>query len=658
MITGISPSVTRVLNTARYICAGSSDWKSLSAYLEAALDDLGRIKEVFETVIFPPLVKIEDSQKIKDEFDETVKEQDKILKDFLLTSSRREAGRLPELSEKLDNNSIRLLEIISDLKQKDSESFKASPVRLLSDLILNGIEISRKKASPDLLRKKLPDLYNYIKYVESTIEELKSRFPDEEVLTGFFERQLERLKQAAGGIYIFLEEGGAVSDLVIAVSLLDRAGMDLWAAYSALNQLYFSSCKYSVHPVVEDAFRALEKYKNKEIEAEEMEKYLRNLKILRQMEASEAVFLEEHAFLKPAVKEEFLPQMIDTLNKMELTLAFMKDNLKSPAELEDAVKEYHTLLLKQLNLREKLAEKIHTKQVLEDSANFTELLDLIMGAFYETVPDARLEKKVIFLASLQEDFRRRLIFEEKRLPESYDSIHRTIELLDKQLAAFQIIMQYLMQGDKSLLPSAYAEIEETAVELIKLHNTFAELAEKEESLKNTITCPFCSKPSPVGSRQCSACGKPFPVTEVQERSAGSVFNLAEEIGDFDGFTSTGVQIPEKYIFLKQIIEETISGLLTYDEAKEMLQPFIEQLNAIKKQLSESADNYIETINDAGLKENYLYLKEALNYYHDSLQEIFRGIEGKNPEILKNALASVEEAIIEIQRLHNTFTELG
>ena len=86
---------------------------------------------------------------------------------------------------------------------------------------------------------------------EGIRREFGERLPQETEILEAFDRALEDLRQAAGGLYVFAEEGGDAADLSNALTLLDRAMGPLGACLKAIQGIEYDLLDYSEDPALD-----------------------------------------------------------------------------------------------------------------------------------------------------------------------------------------------------------------------------------------------------------------------------------------------------------------------------------------------------------------------------------------------------------------------
>jgi hypothetical protein len=625
--------------------AGRGSWDELVQLLEIAITQRDRLFDFYNDYI-RSLVRSEGTGKIKAELYVAMDE----MKVFLLECHRLAKEGLTDnlsfLIGKLDDSAYKASSCIARLKQAEDLTPRLSSVRILHEILAVGLDVSRNKLVPDVLKSRLPGLQSYIMYVQGTIRQLRERYPDQKVLLQYFQQQLSCLKEGAGGLFLYMQNQN-VDSLVVALSLLDRAGLGLWAAYSAMNQLFVEEQSFSPDPLVDDVHRVIQAYKKGTAKEDKMKAAFFALTEQHKMSTINLVFLENFYFIRPPVKEQYIPPIVDILARKDAILAYMSANLASPIELEKSLAQYEGLCRWQAEKQDELEKAIAEKPDLSGAAHFEELLGLIEKVYEEKMPDSRLEQKAVFMDEFGGDFRRNLILQERRHPETADIVADMYQVLDDHHEGLNIIFEYLEIGDRGLLLQAYDIIESSTLRMLELRKQGEEKAAQAESGTASVACPFCGALNGQGAYQCGRCGRPVL---GQSSLGGGVLDVTESDGMPEGAASSE-HLTENFLFIKQVVEDTAAGLLSYQEAEQMLLPYWDKIQEIEDNLLSTVEPTVNESGDEELGRCYDEFYEILNYFSEVMKEIFVGIQRRNPDILTKNIRSIIEAGCDMKRLH-------
>jgi hypothetical protein len=649
MRPSMSPANVRIINYIRKIQKGKNEWVSLLKLINVALEQNGLLSRLFKTDILP-LVRAKGDNALKEGFRYALEEQENLLRGCRQAAEGHNLQVLGEISRALWDNDIKIVVLLDGLDFAKENTLRVSSIKILNEVILIGVQVSRGEADSELLRQRLPNLRNYINYVESTIEKVRGRFPDEKQLIDFFQETLRMLKEGAGGLFIYLEEGG-VENLTTAVSLLDRAGMKLWAAFSALNQLSIEKQSFSTDPALDDAHQVLEGYKIGKLGQVEMEDALRRLKVRQEREAFETVILENMTFMKPSEKNHYIPKLIDTLDRQDITLAYMKENLNSFVNLEKALAEYKKLLGRQTELRKQLDIKLTQAPELLDAVHFMNLLEIIKKVYENGVPDAELEEKVIELDEYREEFSRRMFLQQRRHPETKNMASKMEYFLNMHKGGYDQVFAYIENGDKSLLPQAYEIIEIGSFGLMNLGKEAGETALRVEAGEENVICPFCMSANPGNSVHCVKCGNPIKMVD-NPMGGGTLLDFREDEGVSTNLDRMGESSAESIKFMTGVIRDTIAGFITYEESEQLLLPYWDKIQLMEGHLVKLFTLIPKESEVTEMEYCLGDFDDALSGFKATLQQVFDGIAQRNPNILFGAYDALNKVSGELTRAKN------
>jgi hypothetical protein len=643
-------SFVRILNCANRILNGREDWNQLTYLLQKTDIEVSYFREVINQL--SPILRREDGgESFLNELNEILDKQEEYLQQAVVICKTKKPTDLMKALTALGDNYTKLEELKEKCTQLTDNMSNVSSSAILNEIILTGIEVSRKKGEPELMRKKLPALMQYINYIEETTLHLKKRFPEEEVLTEFFETQVKAMKEAAGGIYIFLEEG-KVEDLAVAVTLLDRAGEALWAAFSALHQTNIRQKKYSDFPKVDDAYHFLHKYIANELTEEDMRYALKRLKIEQANDVNNIARFKNNVFLYPELAEKFIPVIENILHRQDLLLAYMNDNIKDKSKLEEAIEKYNNLATQLHDTWMELNLERNEPPKYLGSSNFVDLLDTIKNVYEYHIPDFTLEQKVMFLDEFQQEFRKQVRREMERSPNTTEAVEQILETLDKQKEGIEKIYNYLETENRTLLLESYRIIEDTTLQLTALSEKIQNFTVKEAN--ETLSCPFCLMENPKNAGYCVKCRRELP-TRTSGSLEKSSFEITEDGETFNEYENNFVQVPFQTIdSIIQVIEDTANENLKFEESQEILIPYWEQIQSFQEKIDKQIVKMIDNLQDPELTENFKHFKDSFDFLQDSVQKALDGLQERDMEALKNSIGALTEAG---NRLNNIHTKL-
>jgi hypothetical protein len=645
MVKKMPSSMVRILNCTYRVLNNREDWNQLLYLLQKASNESLYFREVIDQ-LSPILAREEDGNSFLDEINGILSQHEKYLAQCLSLCKVKQTEGLMTTVTALSENFIKLDDLKENCEQLTMNMSRVTSSAVLNEIILTGIEVSRKNAEPLLMRKKLPALMQYILYVEETVDHTKKRFPEEEVLLNFFDTQIKTLKEAAGAVYLFLEEN-EVGNLVVAVNLLDKASGALWAAFSALNQLYIQHRKYSTYPKVDDAFHVLYKYSDHKLTEEDMLDALKKLKVEHAKNVNDIVRFKNNTFVHPSLAEKHIPIIESILYRQDLLLAYMNDNIKDVKKLEEALEKFNNLAKQLEDAWIEFNLKRDEPPRFLSSSNFTDLLETIRSVYEYHMPDFILEQKVAVIDEFQAEFQKRLDAEKESTPETSDTVGKILFTLAQQKEGIEKVYNYLETENRNLLLESYKIIEDTTVLLSALNEQVQERSIKEN--EGIIICPFCSMENSRTAGNCIKCRR-----DLHSSLSGNESEISLEITEESeslreaetGNESTGepeYQVHQTIDSIIRLIEDASNENLKFEECQEMLSPYWYQLLDLQEQIEEQVTGMINSLQDPELTENFRIFKESFDFLQNTMQKTLRGLQKKNLEILKSSVVSLTEA---------------
>jgi hypothetical protein len=150
------------------------------------------------------------------------------------------------------------------------------------------------------------------------------------------------------------------------------------------------------------------------------------------------------------------------------------------------------------------------------------------------------------------------------------------------------------------------------------------------------------------SKNCGKCGRQLPVPGDY---AESILNLQEtDDGEALSLDSSGVPLPENIKFLKKILENTANGLLTFEEADEMIAPFWNQVIFVEEKLKNNVQPVVNTLKDSGLTGSQERFLEIIADFKELLQGVFTAIDNKDETAVGRFAAEVAQTGVELYNL--------
>lgn len=642
--------ITRILNEGR---RPHVDWQSFQDAVEEAL----AYTDILQNRImagFPLLAALPEAQDVQVQFDTAVSSQKAMLGQLADCVARHDLSALATAMPQMEMAAWRLAEVVYGLKRFEDRMPQFSDLPLVNEILTLAMHQLQKKGdfSQDLMQR-LPRLREFITYVESVRSGFAVRHPERTELIESFEAAIEGLKQSAGGMFLYLQETHSILDLSNAVTLFDRSVNWLGAVFRAMRDVEYQSLQFSEDPILDRLAQALEALQDGQDVREEIARTRAALVRNHRQMAADLAVLDARAFMPFSVREEFVPKLIELLNRMDVEVALLHDPAQTPLAMAEAVNRYQALGAEYDRLQGQLEDRLAARPDLSDSPHYDHLVALMQGVYEGSVPDAMLEAKVGVLLTLEEGLRRRLALEIRRQPDDAARMHEAMEALDAQRASLAVLQEYLVTGQRDLLLQAYELLIGPTLKLIEYKGEAARV--EGESRTPTILCPFCGTANEPGGVRCSQCMRPLPSAALGVAPSTEMLDLYDS-GASAGGAPEGLS--ENFQYLVDVMDDVVSGVVDPHEARELLGSFWDTVVAAEAQTRDSLRASAVASGDPMVASYQEELQALLAYTRETLEGVFQALDAGDTGSLAGLRVEVLNCAESLQRFHAEVQEAG
>lgn len=636
--------MTRILNEARRL--PHVDWESFQDAVQEALAYTDVLQNRI-TAGFPLLAAIPEAQDVQVQFDTAVSSQKAMLGQLAEGASRRDANALGVAMPQMEMAAYRLSEVVFGLKRFEDRMPQFSDIPLVNEILTLALHQLQKKGdfAQDLMQR-LPRLREFIAYLESVLSGFAVRHPQRTDLIESFEVAVQGLKQSAGGMFLYLQETHSIVDLSNAVTLFDRSVQWLGAVFHAMREVEYRALEFSEDPVLDRLARAIEGLQAGEDVRDEIARTRAGLVRSHRQLASDLAVLDARAFMPLSVREEYVPKLVDLLNRMDAEMALLHDPTQPPLALAEAVNRYQALGARYDELQGELEDRLAARPDLSESPHYDHLVVLMQGVYEGSIPDANLEAKLGVILALQEGLRRRLALEVRRQPDEAARLQEVLDALEVQRTALAMVEEYLASGERDLLLQAYETLLPPTVKLIEFKREATRV--EGESRTPTILCPFCSTPNEPGTARCSQCMRPLPSAALGVAPSTEMLDLYDS-GASGGTAQEGLS--ENFQYLVDVIDDTVSGVIDPSEARDLLASFWETVVAAEMRARDTLRASAMASGDPMVASYQEELQALLAYLREVLGSVFEALDAGDTGSLTALRVQVMDCADSLQRFH-------
>lgn len=642
--------LTRILNELRR--APRIDWDSLQEAVEEAL----AYTDVLETRLttgFPLLAASAGAQDLRLQFEAALAGQRAVLRQLADVVAKQDLEGLGPVLPQLETAADRVAEVVTALRRLEEAMPQFSDIPLVNEILTLALhQLQGKGDFADDLLQRLPRLREFLTYLEDIRSGFVTRHPEEPELAQAFQAALEALRQSAGGMFIYLQEGRRPADLSNALTLFDRAMNSLGACFLAMRELEYDSLEYSEDPHLDRLRKAIDGLAQGKDTRAEIARHLEGLARFQRNLAADLAVLESRAFMPASLQEESVPRMVELLDRMDVELGHLHEPGAEASALREAAERFQALGEEYDRLQGELEDRLGSRPSLADSGHYDELVALMQGVFEGSVPDARLESKVQVLLALQEALRRRLALEQHRQPADAERIQVMLESLGGQQAALETLLEYLGSGQRGLLLVAYEQLLPPTQRLIEFKREAA--AQEAEAGTPTVLCPFCATANEPGASRCSQCARPLPAVALGMARPAEVLDLYDS--RVPGAQSAALS--ENFQYLLDVLDDAVAGILAPEEARDLLLPFWETVLMAEIRAQDMVRPAVAAMGDATLSSYQEELQALLAYLKETMSTLFDVLESHDLGSLSGLRTEVLEVADGLQRFHAEVQEAG
>ena len=639
--------VTRILNEGR---RPQLDWEGLRDAVEEARAWTAVLEDRFRGG-FPLLVASEGAQALRPPCDEALAAQGAWLDRLSTAIEHQDPEALAGGLADLEAAAGRLAELLTTLRRLQAELPQFSDIPLVNEVLTLGLHLLKGKGDvTGELMARLPRLREFLSYLEGVRTGFAARHPGEPELDQAFRGGLDSLRQAAGGLFLYLQETRDPVDLSNSMTLFDRGIKTVAACFQAMRELEYGTLEYSEDPHLDRLAKAVEALLRGAGTRGEVDLHLAGVVRFQRNLAADLAVLGEQAFMPASLRRDFVPRMIDLLDLMDGELATLHQAGAAPPVLWEAVRRFQALGEEYDRMQGELEEHLARRPDLAESGHWDELVALMQGAYEGSVPDSRLEARIPVLLSLQEALRRRLALESHRQPGEAGTLEAVLEALDAQRGALDTLGEYLEGGDRELLLVAYEQLLPPTLRLLEFKREAS--AREAASQTSTVLCPWCGTANEPGNARCGRCTRPLPSVALGVTRPSEVLDLYDSRAP----GSQSRALAENFQYLLDVCEDAISGVLTPEEARDLLLPFWETVLAAELRAQDTVRPTVAAVGDATLSSYQEELQALLAYLKEILTTLFEALDAHNLGGLSGLRAEFVEVAEGLQRFHQEVEE--
>ncbi len=643
--------LVRVLNEGRRVPL--VDWEALQGAVQEALAYCevlqGRMR-----VGFPLLAACPDVGDQQLRAEAALAGQRAALSRVEAAVSRRDPAAVATLLPSLEAAAGSLAEVVGQLRRLEKDLPRFTDVPLFNEILTLALHQMQDKADTcQELLDRLPGLRSFIARLSGVHAGFVSRHPEEVELAEALGAATDQLRHAAGGFFVYLQEGRDPEDLSNALTLLDRALNSLGACFQAMRQVEFDGLEYSENPHLDRLSKAIQALREGQATRAALVEPLARLEAFHGNLTADLAVLGDRLLMSASLRDEYLPRMGELLQRMAEDLTCLGDPRCSPELLEQSARHLRELGEEYDGLQGTLEEHLSQRPDLSEASHYEELLALMQGAYDQSLPDSRLDAKVVFLFGLQEALCRRLTLEAHRQPEEFQSIQEIMEALDSQRAGLETVQAYLASGQRELLLVAYDQLVPATLRLVQIKKQSAsqELQEPE----TLVLCPFCSASNQPGTARCRQCARALPVLALGSERPAEVLDL------YDSRTPgsrPAEGISENFQFVLEVIDDAVAGVLPLEKGRDLLLPFWDTILAAEVRARDEVRTAVVASQDPLMASFHDELNALIAYVKETTGNVLQAMEAGDTGGLVGLRLEVQEAAASLQRYHAEVQEAG
>lgn len=642
--------MTRLVNILRR--SPSPDWEALKpALLEAAA--YTRTLQARTRNGLPLLAAARGFEDLCTRAETALSEQAGILTGLAEAVQSQDPETLGALVEPLERVAGRVSQTLEGLRETARRMPHFSDVPILDEMITLALnQLKMEKDFSEDLRARLPALRGFLQYLRQVAGRFRDRHPERADLAEGLEEVTGSLEQAAGGVFLYLQEGRDPVDLSQALSLMDRGLLALGRIFQGMREVQHSGLVFSENPVLDRLARSIQALQAGEPGLARMEEDLGELTRFHQGLAREAAILESATFMPLSLRDEFLPGIFELLARMDAELDLLHRRPADPGDLAEAINRYQFLASDLDRIQAGLEERLARLPSLSGAGHFEELAALLHGVYTGSVPDCRLEGKIQALRALQEQFQSQLLQTGARSAEEAEHARQVLAALADQRQALDLAEEYLGSGHRDLLLGSFEALLSPTRALIELKNR----PEARSAASSQVsTCPECAGHNPPESSRCGHCARPLPFSSASGSSASlDLFDSgARTIPAGDPSSLSG-----NFRRLVEILEDAGNGRLPAPQAREQIAGFLQTLERAENQMREQVAPLVRNVEDQTLSSYQEELETLVAYLREIVEAVLEALDFENPTVLPEMQARLQEVGEALARFHEEVTRAG
>ncbi len=396
-------------------------------------------------------------------------------------------------------------------------------VRIINELLHLGTGQLASRIDVDPIRQRLPILVDWIERRELDWKTYGQLFHDQQPLALTVLSALHAMRTGMGGIHLFIvgeDDNGLKEGLDIILKTLKVL------AEAEETRLLTESERVEFSPDLrlERLWRGadLNNWEISSLPADLVSFYQENIKrafFLAQKTLMPASLLEE----KMVAAEELQGRFVAGLEALLAQQNVPEDQAARPlraqhlADLETARRELEAQF-------SDILEIVERNRALEVIPLYSNLVGTMVGILNEVAPDSHLhvllDTAIKSQASFSETIEHTANSEEDIDPAQQEALERSWEALGQQGPVYELLWEYLQNGDRLPIYEAYEAVSEPFAALA----AFATPPESEasDSAPGQVTCPFCRSEVTLDAGKCPECRRMLDINAAETLSTVTI----------------------------------------------------------------------------------------------------------------------------------------
>lgn len=395
-------------------------------------------------------------------------------------------------------------------------------VRIVNELLLLATAHLAERIGAEPLQQRLPILIDWVERKSVDWKTLVRLYPDQGPLDVSVQGALDAMRAGMGGVHLFLageESGGLKEGLDIILQAL-KGG--LAPAEETRYLVESERVEFSPDLNLERVWRSADwnDWETTSVPAYLLEFYQENIKRafrLAQQTLMPGSVLEE----KMVAAEQLQMRLVQALEAL-MTQQTVPEGQPARPPRAQALAELEACRSELESQFEDITEFVEEQRPLEVIPLYANLVGAMVGILNETTPDSQLHSLVDLAVKSQAGFmetvERSAQDMENSSPEQQEALEKSWEALGQQGPVYELLWEYLQNGDRLALHEAYEAISEPFAAL-------AAYAVPEETAPEepvSVTCPFCRETVVLEAGKCPECRRMVDLNAAENVSTVTI----------------------------------------------------------------------------------------------------------------------------------------